>query len=898
MVDGGGIRAFAVAQPLAHGGGHGRAAIKAQALLFFPQLLATGPTPLFRHDLKMPHQEKVDKLNMFCSSLSPLTGVTEKKAETAFNSGRQHLGVEMAAGPEASGLSDLPSDMLDIILGRLPDAVISVGGDGRILWVSPNVRRLLGYDAAELVGHDVSVIYAVASDRKVVLDLVRAGQGEAVRVEFQARAKAGGDVWVVAYGCAVFDDQGRFNGVRGVLRDISENHRMRKTLEDSEDRFRRLSDVTNEAICIHFQGRILDCNRAFHDLFGYERADFDTLTAWNVIHTDDLPLAREMVRIQYQKPYEVRGVRKDGSVFPMEIHSKESWMGDVAVRVTCIRDMTEQKKAETSLNLLSQAVEQSPVAVAVVTDQGLVEYVNPAHQRITGHAADTVIGHPLAGLYPGQSRAWFGEMWQALCRGADWGGEVPVVGEDGKLRWQQIFASPVAPQGQDITHHLVVVEDVSLRKEQDRKILHQALYDGLTDLPNRAMALDRLTVATEEARDAGTRVGLLFVDLDDFKGINDSLGHEYGDELLILASERLCQAVGEGGMVARFGGDEFLVILPLVSPEQAEWAADRIVQAFVEPFTISRRDLITTASIGVALYPDHADCAETLLSHADAAMYHAKAGGNAYRFYDSDMDRQAAERVNLENDLRHALAEGQFRLNYQPKIDGISRKVVAAEALIRWKHPTRGNVSPALFIPVAERAGLIGAIGDWALQEACRQMRLWLDDGLEFGCISVNLSPAQFHDASLKHKIERSLSQWGLSPSLLELEITETMMATEVDRAIAIVGELGQMGVRMSIDDFGTGYSSLAYLKLFPVNVLKIDRAFIKELPGNRKDGAIVSSIATLAANLGFEVIAEGVETQAQAGFLLTKGVTLMQGFLFSPAVPPDEFAQLVRTGV
>ena len=262
------------------------------------------------------------------------------------------------------------------------------------------------------------------------------------------------------------------------------------------------------------------------------------------------------------------------------------------------------------------------------------------------------------------------------------------------------------------------------------------------------------------------------------------------------------------------------------------------------------------------------------------------------------MDRQAAERVNLENDLRHALADAEFRLHYQPKVEGISRRVIAAEALIRWTHPTRGNVSPALFIPVAERAGLIGAIGDWALLEACRQMRQWLDDGVDFGCVSVNLSPAQFHDASLKHKVERALSQFRLPPSVLELEITETMMATEVDRAIAILGELGKMGVRLSIDDFGTGYSSLAYLKLFPVNVLKIDRAFIKELPGNAKDGAIVSSISTLASNLGFEVIAEGVETAAQAGFLLTKGVTLMQGFLYSPAVPPDDFAKLVRDGV
>ncbi|HLO79051.1 MAG TPA: GGDEF domain-containing phosphodiesterase, partial [Magnetospirillum sp.] len=320
--------------------------------------------------------------------------------------------------------------------------------------------------------------------------------------------------------------------------------------------------------------------------------------------------------------------------------------------------------------------------------------------------------------------------------------------------------------------------------------------------------------------------------------------------------------------------------------------------AFSEPFSVAERDLYCSTSIGVALYPDDADTAEQLLSSADAAMYHCKAGGRTYSFYDNDMNRQAVERVNLENDLRHALAERQFRLHYQPKLDARSRRIVGAEALIRWSHPERGEVSPALFIPVAERAGLVGAIGDWALTEACRQMRKWCDDGLDFGCVSVNLSPAQFHDAGLSEKVERALALSKLPPSALELEITETMMATEVDRAISILTHLGAMGVRISIDDFGTGYSSLAYLKLFPVDTLKIDRAFVKELPGNAKDGAIVASIVALATNLGFDVIAEGVETPDQAVYLLGKGVSSMQGYLFSPPVGADRFTQLLRNGV
>ncbi|MBX9634853.1 MAG: GGDEF domain-containing phosphodiesterase, partial [Magnetospirillum sp.] len=309
-------------------------------------------------------------------------------------------------------------------------------------------------------------------------------------------------------------------------------------------------------------------------------------------------------------------------------------------------------------------------------------------------------------------------------------------------------------------------------------------------------------------------------------------------------------------------------------------------------------EIYASTSIGIALYPDDADTAEQLLSSADAAMYHCKAGGQQYSFYDHDMNRQAVERVNMENDLRRAIADRQFRLHYQPKLDGKTRKIVGAEALIRWSHPERGEVSPALFIPVAERAGLVGAIGDWALNEACRQMRAWRDDGLNFGCVSVNLSPAQFHDAGLKDKVERALRANELETSVLELEITETMMATEVDRAISILTQLGAMGVRISIDDFGTGYSSLAYLKLFPVDALKIDRAFVMELPGNGKDGAIVASIVALATNLGFDVIAEGVETVPQAEFLLSKNVSLMQGYLFSPPVSAASFAELLRRGI
>ncbi|MBR9970436.1 EAL domain-containing protein [Magnetospirillum sp. J10] len=787
--------------------------------------------------------------------------------------------------------------MLAVILDRLPDTMISVGANGQIEWVSPNVGRLLGYRADELVGQDAGIIYAQPSDRRTVLELVSSGKGDAVRLEFEAKRKDGQGAWVVAYGCAVFDAKGAFAGVRGVLRDISENRRMRKTLEDSEDRFRRLSDVTSEGICIHFQGKILDCNRAFESLFGYSRVEFESMLAWNVIHTDDVPLAKEMVRQQHQKPYEVRGVRKDGSVFPMEIHSKESWMGGLAVRVTCLRDMTEQKKAEASLRLLSQAVEQSPVAVAVVTADGTIEYVNPAHHQMTGQVADQIIGRPFAEMYPGQAKSWFGDMWQSLRRGGDWEGEIPVTQGDGRLHWQRIFASPVATQSDDITHHLVVIEDVTLRKEQERKILHQAMYDGLTDLPNRSLALDRLTVVIEDARDNGCCIALLFVDLDDFKGINDSLGHEYGDELLILASERLRDSVGEGGMVARFGGDEFLVILSDCSPGQAENAAQAIVAAFSQPFTISRRDLITTASIGVALYPEDGRTPQTLLRNADIAMYQAKlAGRNRFCFFTARMNEEAEARLRLESELRRAVGTEQLFLHFQPLVHVDSGHVAGVEALLRWNNPELGSVPPDRFIPQAETCGLIVPIGRDVLWQACQTAKPWLECGHPELLLCVNVSPRQFQDGGFLDDVAQILRETGFPAANLELEITEGLLLRERGDIDGLLHGLHAMGVKLAIDDFGTGYSSLSYLERYPFHTLKIDRSFMVGMLERHERKVLVDTIVAMATGLGLKVIAEGVETVEQLARLKAIGCDIAQGYLFSRPVPAEQVLALLET--
>ncbi|OJX81139.1 MAG: GGDEF domain-containing protein [Magnetospirillum sp. 64-120] len=785
--------------------------------------------------------------------------------------------------------------MLDILLTRLPDTVLCVGPQGLIQWISPNVSRLLGYEAEELMGRDARVIYAHARDRRLVLGLVSDGKGEAVRLEFEARRKDGSELWVVAYGCAVFDDAGAFAGIRGVLRDISENHRMRQTLEHSEDRFRRLSDVTTEAICIHFQGKILDCNRAFEDLFGYHRSDFDTLMAWDVIHPDDVPKSKEMVRIQHQKPYEVRGLRKDGSVFPMEIHSKESRMGELSVRVTCIRDMTEQKKAESSLRLLSQAVAQSPVAVAVVSVEGVVTYVNPAHQAITGLALEQVVGESFDSLYPTLCKALLADMWRSLEDGDEWQGELPLSRDDGRLAWQRIFASPVSGEIGTVTHYLVVIEDITVRKEQERKILHQAMYDGLTDLPNRTLALDRLAAAIDDARERGSQVGLLFVDLDDFKGINDSLGHEYGDELLIMASERLSEAVGDAGFVARFGGDEFLVVLSPCSVALADAAAQRVVAAFSHPFSISRRDLITTASVGVALYPEDGRTPQTLLRNADIAMYQSKQSGrNRYCFFTVRMNEEAESRLHLESELRRAVGTEQLFLHFQPLVHVQSGKIAGVEALLRWHNPELGQVPPDRFIPQAETSGLIVPIGRDVLLQACSTARTWMDAGHPDLMLCVNVSPRQFQEAGFVEEVVEILRQTGFPAANLEMEITEGLLLKERGDIDGLLQRLHAMGINLAIDDFGTGYSSLSYLERYPFHTLKIDRSFMVGMLERQERKVLVDTIVAMAGGLGLKVIAEGVETPEQLARLREIGCDLAQGFLFSRPVPASQILALL----
>ena len=435
-------------------------------------------------------------------------------------------------------------------------------------------------------------------------------------------------------------------------------------------------------------------------------------------------------------------------------------------------------------------------------------------------------------------------------------------------------------------------------EKANAQLEHAATHDSLTGLPNRVLLADRLAQATAQSERYSRGFAVMVVDLDRFKSINDSLGHIAGDDLLKEMASRLSQQLRKADTLARLGGDEFVLVLNEISgPRDAENVASKVLAGMAQPVTLSGLEVQISASIGISVFPEDGVDAETLLQHADAAMYHAKKNGrNAFQFFAPVMNAFARERLEIESGLRRALVQGEFELHYQPKVEVSSGRIDSAEALIRWHHPKRGLTAPSGFIPIAEETGLIVPIGEWVLFEACRQARAWQTSGMQPLRIAVNLSAQQFKQKSLVTTVREALAAAGLDPGYLELELTESAVMHDAESSIQVLRQLSDLGVRISVDDFGTGYSSLSYLRRLPLDKLKIDRSFIREVAASRDDAEIVRAIVSLAHSLHLKVIAEGVETAEQLAFLRGLGCDQYQGFHCSPPVPADEFEHMMRT--
>jgi diguanylate cyclase (GGDEF)-like protein len=446
-------------------------------------------------------------------------------------------------------------------------------------------------------------------------------------------------------------------------------------------------------------------------------------------------------------------------------------------------------------------------------------------------------------------------------------------------------------------NHVAVFSDITALKDAEQRLHYLAYHDPLTDLPNRSLLADRLRAAISRGERLGSSVALLYLDLDNFKHVNDTLGHEEGDRLLQSMAARLQACVRGKDSVARLGGDEFIVVLEDVTggAKEAARVAEKILGAMSAPFDLSGFELRMRASIGISLWPQHGQTGEELLKAADAAMYRAKASGRGkYEFFSPDLTRQALERLTLENALRSPKLQEQLVLHYQPQFSVRNGSIVGVEALIRWQHPARGMLSPQAFVPMAEEAGLIHGIGEWVLRTACAQAGQWIESGHPAVRMAVNVSAYQIRDDRIVGIVEAALEQTGLNPSLLELEVTEGALQTGAE-ATEILGRLKRLGVRLALDDFGTGYSALSSLKLLPFDRLKIDRSFIRDLEQDPDDRALAVAIIAMGRSLGLEIVAEGVETAAQLAFLRKQGCDEMQGYLLGPPVAARELEATLR---
>ena len=784
------------------------------------------------------------------------------------------------------------------------------------LFTSPEMYRRFGEDAGPLLGTGLPF----------------------ERAEMQFVRRDGSLIWCRVRAKAVDTDRSQ-EGTIWILEDVTD---ARQTMVEVQ------AIMTNASISILFtKNRLITrYNRGFAEMFGYEgdeglglpgRALYPDDATYDSVGEVAFPL------LSLGKPFqtEVEMARKDGTVMWSQLIAYVVNPADPAAgTIFIIEDRTEHKRAEESLRntlLENQAILDSAVLGISVVENGFNLRCNRKMEELFGYAPGEMNALSVQDLYPDKS-SWDlarSDTSRDFHAGRVSMYEYQLVRKDRSLFWARLSGRPF-DLSQVTGRSVWLVDDVTARREAaesvrrardelevrvlertaelaganalleaeiverrqaEARVHHMAYHDSLTGLPNRALLADRLDRAMLAAERTDRKLAVMFIDLDRFKTINDSLGHQTGDHLLKEVGGRLCRAVRASDTVARLGGDEFVVLVPGIrGADECNRVAEKIIEALASPFPFEGRLLHITPSIGICVYPDDGADVETLMRHADAAMYHAKASGrNNHQFFTERMNQAAALHFELESSLRDALAEEEFELFYQPIMDIGTRQVHTMEVLLRWRRPGHGLILPDHFIPIIEENGLIVPIGEWVMRRACEQSVAWQRMGLQPVPLAVNLSPRQFMNRGLIESIRRILDKTGIDPALIEFEITETALMQHGEQTLEILGQINAMGIRLSIDDFGTGYSSLAYLKRFPVRKVKIDRAFIKDLEGSAEDRAIVGAIIALSNSLQLSVVAEGVETEGQFDLLRGNGCQYAQGYLFSQPVGGADAQALLR---
>ena len=783
------------------------------------------------------------------------------------------------------------------------------------LYLSPSWKAHLGYADDELANSFETFAELLhPSDVGRVMSEVtacRSSDQQAWASEFRLRHRRGHFRWILARGSIVRDTTGDVTRMVGVHIDIDARRRAEAERDAAREEQRLLAEVVSTTddlmsfVDRQFVYRVVnDAYLANHgkrreDLVGRHVADVLGVEVFEGVVRENLERCFHGEVVRYQSPFTYVG----GITRHMHVQYTPSIGNDgtISGAVVTVRDITDLHEAEERNRQAAEVFRSTSNGVIITTLDGTILDVNDAFTTVTGYTREEAIGNNPRLLSSGRHDAEFYEGMFEACRAqGSWSGEIWNRRKNGEVYPESITISVVRTTDGDPNGYIAVFSDITEVKETALRMERLATHDALTQLPNRRKLHERLARSLARARRNQRGVAVTFLDLDSFKLVNDGLGHRVGDRLLQVIAERLRSVARQGDTVGRLSGDEFIGVFEHIdTATQASRVVQRLMHSFQQPVELEGHVLHPTCSVGVALFPADGDTADELLSHADAAMYAAKeAGRNTYAFYTEEMTAQVREDMMLANALRGALREGRLTLAYQPQIALGTGAVIGVEALARWAHPTLGSVPPARFIRVAEQTGLMVELGAWVLDEACRQAKAWRADGVDFGRVAVNISAQQIAHPDFVDAVYGALARHRIPAGLLQLELTETTMMTRLTEQSARLDALHAMGVSLAIDDFGTGYSSIAYLKQLPIDSLKLDKSFVRDLPDDPDDRAIADAVVGMGRALGVSVTAEGVETHAQRRFLEEIGCQVVQGYLYSRPVPASDLpAALMQRG-
>ncbi|HVR42263.1 MAG TPA: PAS domain S-box protein [Thermoanaerobaculia bacterium] len=786
------------------------------------------------------------------------------------------------------------------VIENASDIISIIEPDGRVVYNSPSIYRVLGYKAPHSIDKNFYA-FVHPADVELVrshLETIAQGAAELDPVEIRLRHRDGSWRIIEAMGRRIVDSSARARVVTN-CRDMTERKLAEQALQSSEEKYRNIFDFASIGIYQSSpEGTLITANQTLARILGY--GSIGELLQKNLsteVYFD--PIDRELLIDRHAEQgrsaeLEILWKRKDGSPVWVQLnaHAVKNERGRVLYYEGFVTDIDTRKRAEATLRTQAIAMEASMDGIAIVDRNLRLTYVNHAFLKLFRYrTAGDLIGSPWSTLYDqDEGERFAADIFPAVSVSGEWRGEAVGRRRNGLQFPQEISLTAIENGGM-----IAIVRDITERTHAEEQIKFLAYHDALTSLPNRLLFKDRVVVGISHAQRERGRLAILFLDLDHFKFINDSLGHNVGDRLLQEVAKRIQSTLRESDTVARLGGDEFTILLPsIVEPDDARRVGDKLLEAVRAPLQLEGHEFAVTTSVGVSVYPEDGVDAETLIKNADTAMYQAKEEGrDTCRMFNAAASARAIERLALEQGLRKALANGEFVMFYQPILELRTGRICGMEALLRWEHPELGIIPPGEFITVAEQTGLMVPIGSWALQTACRQARTWERLGYTSLTLSVNLSVSQLQH-ELIERVRLALDDSALLPERLELEITESGAMQHPERSIQLLEDVRKLGVRISLDDFGTGHSSLSYLKRFPIDTLKIDQSFVRDLGSDRDTAAIVAAIIAIGHKLRLRVIAEGVELEAQRVFLMENSCDQMQGYLFHGPLPAERFEQLL----